>query len=160
MTDPRTKQEGESDTDVAQRLLLHPQWEGATDSEIAFDGQISHQTVREQRALLLAFNEAQHTARLIGWVGLLPELVTTALRHYATKHHQDQAEQALTAEPVTFLSVLADQGVTLRLVDGDRFVSEPKKLPEEMRAFIVHNRDSIVAELKNARPLPGPGANV
>ena len=57
------------DADVAQRLLLHPMWEGATDSEVAFDGKVPIDVVREQRAVMLASVEAQHVARSIGWTG-------------------------------------------------------------------------------------------
>lgn len=143
--DPRTKQPGESDIDVAQRLLLHPMWEGATDSEVAFDGRLPIDVVREQRAVMLASVEAQHVARSIGWTGSPHELITAALRHYA----RDRNITAPSVEPKsqTFLSILADQGVTCVPLGDGRFLTEPRKLPDDVRDFIMANRDAIRAEL-------------
>lgn len=148
--DPRTKQPNETDVDVAQRLLLHPMWEGATDSEVAFDGKVPIDVVREQRAVMLASVEAQHVARSIGWTGSPHDLILAALRHYS-------ADRGVTAPAVetatpTFLTLLADQGVTLTLLeDGERFVSEPRRLSEDVRSFIVANRDAIRDELRAQR---------
>lgn len=54
----------------------------------------------------------------------------------------------MIAERITFLGVLRNEGITLRLVDSDRFVSEPRTIPEDVRAWIVEHRAAIVAELK------------
>lgn len=145
--DPRTKQPNETDVDVAQRLLLHPMWEGATDSEVAFDAKVPIDVVREQRAVMLASVEAQHVARSIGWTGSPHDLILAALRHYSAA--RNVTAPSVDPSTPTFLSILADQGVTLTLLeDGDRFVSEPRKLPEDVRAFIVENRDAIRDELR------------
>lgn len=58
---------------------------------------------------------------------------------------------SMIAERITFLSVLKNEGVTLRLVDGDKFVSEPKVLPAEIRDWIVKHRPEITRELKEKR---------
>jgi ABC-type uncharacterized transport system YnjBCD permease subunit len=147
--DPRTKQPGESDADVAQRLLLHPMWEGATDSEVAFDGKVPVDVVREQRAVMLASIEAQHVARSIGWTGSPHDLILAALRSYSLARNVTAPEVAPTAP--TFLSLLADQGVTCVLLeDGHRFVTEPKStlLPNDVRDFIMANIAAIRAELQ------------
>lgn len=149
--DPRTRQVGESDADVAQRLLLHPMWEGATDSEVAHDGKVPIDVVREQRALMLASVEAQHVARSIGWTGSPHDLILAALRHYQTARNVTAPEVAPTAQ--TFLLLLADQGVTCTLLaDGERFVTEPRKLTPEIRDFILANRDAIRSELRAHSP--------
>lgn len=54
----------------------------------------------------------------------------------------------MVAERVTFLGILKNEGITLRLVGDDRFVSEPKTLPDDVREWIIANRPAIVAELK------------
>ena len=148
--DPRTRQAGESDADVAQRLLLHPMWEGATDSEVAFDGKVPVDVVREQRAVMLASVEAQHVARSIGWTGSPHDLILAALRHYGTSRNVTAPDVA--PETPTFLTLLADQGVTCTLLDdGERFVTEPRKLSDDVRSFIMANRDAIRDELRAQR---------
>lgn len=148
--DPRTKQPNETDVDVAQRLLLHPMWEGATDSEVAFDGKVPIDVVREQRAVMLASVEAQHVARSIGWTGSPHDLILAALRHYSAA--RNVTAPAVEPSTPTFLSILADQGVTCTLLeDGERFLTEPRKLSDDVRSFIMANRNAIRDELRAQR---------
>ena len=52
------------------------------------------------------------------------------------------------AEKITFLRVLENERITLRLVDGTRFVSTPREIPDEIREWIVTYRAEIVRELR------------
>lgn len=54
----------------------------------------------------------------------------------------------MIAARITFLSVLANEGVTLRLTDDGKFTSEPVKLPDEIRQWIIDNRKAITLELQ------------
>jgi hypothetical protein len=56
---------------------------------------------------------------------------------------------SMVAEHITFLGVLRNEGVTLTLQPGDRFTSDPKVLADDIKGWIVDNRQAIVAELKN-----------
>ncbi len=55
---------------------------------------------------------------------------------------------SMVAAAITFLGVLRNEGVTLTLQPGDKFTSEPKSLPDDIKSWIVDNRAAIVAELK------------
>lgn len=56
----------------------------------------------------------------------------------------------MVADRITFLGVLRNEGISLRLVNEDRFVATPSEMDPEIRDWIVNNRAAIAAELKAA----------
>ena len=48
----------------------------------------------------------------------------------------------------TFLRCLREERIELRLVDGTRFISTPREIPDEIREWIVTYRSEIVRELR------------
>lgn len=143
------RHENEGDAAYVQRLLVDPLCDKATDAELAELSGVKVSIVREQRSRQLALHEALQVAEDIGWDGSVYELIRAALTDYALAAcAMQRCSHPGCVTPL--LMELAEKGVELRLVDGDRFVSTPKKIDDSLRSWIIERREAIVTELKRA----------
>lgn len=142
---PLIRGENESEADFVQRFLVDPLCGDSTDVEIAAALQVKLSVVREQQSRRLALREALQVANDIDWPDDAYSLIRAALVDFALAYCRDgRCSHPKCKTPL--LAELAERGIVLRLVDGDRFVSDPKKLSDDDRTWIVERRAAIVAE--------------
>lgn len=145
-----SRKPSEADDAYAARLLLDPMFESSTDAEIAEYAKLRVDVVKTERERILCWSFARDVARAVGCPNMDPsELIRKLLVEHAwSVCEAGRCTHKLCTNGRTYAAALERVGVKLRLVDGDRFLSEPRAIPDYVRAWIVTNREAIVAELR------------
>ncbi len=148
------RHENEGHADYVQRILVDPMTPtDATDVELSEWLRAPVSVVREQRSRQLALREALEVAEDIGWEDDVYSLIRAALVDYSLGYC---AAKCCTHPKcrTPLLAELAERGVSLKLVDGDKFVSEPRRISDTERSWIVERRSELVSELRFEQAVP------
>lgn len=142
---------GESDLDYVQRIIVDQMTpRDATDDEVfqICDRSVKLSIIREQRSRMLALTEALALAESIDWTETVYDLIRAALVDYELALcKRGRCSHDVCKSPL-LVQLQTEHNVTLELVDGEKFVSAPRQIPNEVRSWIVERRASIVSELK------------
>ena len=142
---------GESDLDYVQRIIVDQMTpRDATDDEVfqICGRSVKLSIIREQRSRMLALAEALALAESIDWTESVYDLIRAALVDYELALcKQGRCSHEVCKSPL-LVQLQTEHDVALELADGDKFVSTPRKIPDEVRSWIVARRAALVAELK------------